>query len=202
MAIKVIKTSDGDKLRDTNTGKLAGSAPKKPRVPTVNATVVANKTADVNSKEEPSPVEKSFEQFSKVKSVEAKYEDNFDFILHEAKTGEHTIYAVPKGSGLDEGNEVGWISWVGRDSGRIAHIEVKHEHRRKGLATALYNQASHISMEIGLKPPRHHEVRTKDGDIWARAVGGDLPLVACGVCGETGHYWDPDDSCMDDDENF
>ena len=39
MAIKKIKTNDGPKLKDTKTGKLAGSAPKKTKAPTASSTV-------------------------------------------------------------------------------------------------------------------------------------------------------------------
>jgi hypothetical protein len=59
MAIERITTPDGDKLRDTRTGKLAGSPPTKPLIPTVNqAPTIKGKIEVVVSLDEPSPVGK------------------------------------------------------------------------------------------------------------------------------------------------
>ena len=48
MGKKVIKTSDGDKLKDTRTGKLAGSVPKRPLAPT--ASKVSKSSKDKKNK--------------------------------------------------------------------------------------------------------------------------------------------------------
>lgn len=47
MVKKIIKTSDGPKIRDTKTGKLAGSVPKKTVAPTASPTV-ASKPVEPN----------------------------------------------------------------------------------------------------------------------------------------------------------
>jgi GNAT superfamily N-acetyltransferase len=72
---------------------------------------------------------------------------------------------------------VGLPGWVGQmdfdpDTGVVNGIEVDPEHRRKGVATAMWDYAQkHASVK-----PRHSPSRTPEGDAWAKSLG-------------TGHYY-------------
>jgi len=48
----------------------------------------------------------------------------------------------------------------------IIEVSVLPQHRRKGIATALYN---HVGR------PNHSLFRTDEGNAWAHAVGGFIP---------------------------
>jgi ribosomal protein S18 acetylase RimI-like enzyme len=57
-------------------------------------------------------------------------------------------------------------------AGELREIEVKEGYRRQGIATALWQEAARRWSDISL---RHSELRTRDGDAWAKEVGDDLP---------------------------
>jgi len=57
------------------------------------------------------------------------------------------------------------------DPGEITDITVNSEHRRKGVATAMYNYA----VASGIKPaPEHSGARSIAGDAWAATTSGYL----------------------------
>jgi GNAT superfamily N-acetyltransferase len=60
------------------------------------------------------------------------------------------------------GDVVGYLRWH-RKSGRVEDVNVDKEHRRKGIATGLWNHAK----TLGVTPPRHSGVRTESGASWA-----------------------------------
>lgn len=199
MAIIRITTPDGDRLRNTRTGKLAGRPPRKPRIPKVSPTSSASLTEAVSG--EPDSVEKNYDKFitnnarglqtqDASKFTEEQIESLFDLVVRDSIVAYHFLALIPKGSKLSNCVKAGWIQWhkYEGEEGRITHVEVAPEYRRKGLATFLYKYACQISEETGIIPPRHHEVRTREGDAWAISLGEPLPLLACGNCGEGGHY--------------
>lgn len=52
----------------------------------------------------------------------------------------------------------------------ITNVHVQEEHRRQGLATAMWD------MGQSMRPrPQHSADRTNAGEAWARSVGGRLP---------------------------
>lgn len=76
-----------------------------------------------------------------------------------------------------DGTEVGYIQVYGRyysakARGRIKMVQVWAAYQRKGVATALFEEAQRrwTDLKIG-----HSEDRTNDGDAWARSIGGPLP---------------------------
>lgn len=72
----------------------------------------------------------------------------------------------------DDDNFVGTMGLD--EKGRIQHIETHPEMRRQGLATKLYKFAGELHEDIPSIPaPVHSTMRTKSGDKWARAVGGE-----------------------------
>jgi ribosomal protein S18 acetylase RimI-like enzyme len=53
--------------------------------------------------------------------------------------------------------------------GEILDINVEPAHQRKGIATALLAEARKYGTVV------HSEVRTDDGEAWARSTGDELP---------------------------
>lgn len=66
-----------------------------------------------------------------------------------------------------------------KPSGEVEMISTHSEHRRKGLATLLWN----FLVEAG-QNPKHSACRFPDGDAWARTVGGYLPPLHALPCHE------------------
>jgi GNAT superfamily N-acetyltransferase len=83
---------------------------------------------------------------------------------------------VPSATPEDSKNEniVGRISWHPR-TGVVQWVQTEKEHRRKGVATALWKKANDLSEKTGIKAPQHSAHRWNEGDAWAKSVGGRLP---------------------------
>ena len=93
MGIKVIHTSDGDKLRDVKTNRLAGSAPRKPRAPKAktNDTEKLIEYSRSKSSEEIDFISKAAQKFKVKKEV---------FKAKELHTRQETFWRYG-----DDGNE-------------------------------------------------------------------------------------------------
>ena len=74
----------------------------------------------------------------------------------------HRLEAVHPDHGV-----VGKMDWSVK---QIRNIDVEPEHRRQGIATALWEKGQSIR-----PTPKHSDQRTDAGDAWARTVGGRLP---------------------------
>lgn len=81
---------------------------------------------------------------------------------------------------------MGQMSWHPH-SGEILSLEVKAEHRRKGVATALYNYAHGVSAKENIIAPKHSETRTPEGDAWAKSIGGTIPSLKKSIEEYKGH---------------
>ena len=81
----------------------------------------------------------------------------------------HTITAY-----TDRGNNAGSMEWS-KSSGQIEDLLVHPEARRQGVASHMWDFAKQTAQELGLKEPKHSPTRTKEGDLWAPTVGGELP---------------------------
>lgn len=68
----------------------------------------------------------------------------------------------------------GWMQWADK-TGELQHISVNWDSRRQGIATRMWDRANQLAEERGIPAPVHSPERTKEGDAWAKAVGGDLP---------------------------
>jgi len=70
---------------------------------------------------------------------------------------------------------VGGMRWKAHEfdePGEIDDIKVNHEHRRKGVATAMYDYA----VASGVDPaPEHSGARSIAGDAWAKTTSGYVP---------------------------
>lgn len=80
--------------------------------------------------------------------------------------------------------------WLRPDTGEIDNVFVVPSHRRRGIATQLYEMAkiAHQSFPKGYPYPEHSPARSADGNAWAHAVGGKIPKKKlCTYCGEEGH---------------
>lgn len=69
-----------------------------------------------------------------------------------------------------EGNPVGKLIWSAKTK-EIRNIEVDSDHRRQGVATAMWNYAN----DLDVPKPKHSSDRTEAGDAWARSVSRRLP---------------------------
>ena len=68
--------------------------------------------------------------------------------------------------------------WVDTDTGEIANVWTREDHREQGHATALYRRANtDLNGAIYHAPEAH---RTDDGDRFAARVGG--PALTCTCC--------------------
>lgn len=88
----------------------------------------------------------------------------------------------------------GWMQWR-EDTGEVQHVSVVGYSRRQGVATTLWNRAHRLAEERGITAPQHSPARTKEGDAWAKSVGGDLPKrksTAYSPGRIEGHPVDPD----------
>lgn len=109
----------------------------------------------------------------------------FTAALHEGDTSTHGDYELRYRTRYEGGarsdhvieafypdaeRAVAKMSWSGRNH-EIQSVDVDPAHRRKGLASAMWNWAQ----DNARPKPKHSPDRTDDGDAWARSVGGRLP---------------------------
>ena len=81
-----------------------------------------------------------------------------------AHDGSHTIQAFHQGKPV---GELRWSKGYGVNS-----IDVLEDHRRKGLATAMWNTAIDLKKSDKSVPTiKHSTERTEDGNDWAKKVG-------------------------------
>ena len=74
----------------------------------------------------------------------------------------------------DSGTHVG--SLYLNHEGTVNSIETHPEHRRKGIATALWSVAQDAAKEDkDIPAPKHAAMRTDSGDKFAQSLGGELP---------------------------
>ena len=81
---------------------------------------------------------------------------------------------------------MGQMSWHPK-TGEILSLEVKEQHRRKGVATSLYNYANQVASDKELVSPKHSATRTPEGDAWASSVGGNVPKLKKSIKNYRGH---------------
>lgn len=87
--------------------------------------------------------------------------------------GKHVIEAFHP----DADEPVGQMTWgTSTRPNRIQSVKVKPDHRRSGLATAMWQWGQEMTPR-----PKHSDERTDDGDAWARSVGGPLPRRRTGA---------------------
>ncbi|NDH64819.1 MAG: N-acetyltransferase [Microbacteriaceae bacterium] len=54
-------------------------------------------------------------------------------------------------------------------TGRVQDVHVEPSHRRKGIATKMWNYASSMEDETGVAP-LHSETRSPEGEAWAQTT--------------------------------
>lgn len=93
--------------------------------------------------------------------------DQFKF-LYQLNDGVHNLDAI------HDDRNLGFMEWSDK-TGELQNIRVNDDVRRQGVATALWNRAHELASEQGITRPVHARERTKEGDAWAKAVGGAIP---------------------------
>lgn len=84
--------------------------------------------------------------------------------------GQH-LRVTPKGEMVPAGELV----WQ-HPGGKILRADVTGIFQRRGVGTAMFEEAQRLASENPKIPqPRHSNDRTDAGDAWARKVGGRLP---------------------------
>jgi GNAT superfamily N-acetyltransferase len=93
-----------------------------------------------------------------------------DYFPHMHPGMPHLLYHVNKDTGKTQGRLV-----LGKE-GRVDAVETDPSVRRQGIATELWNVANELHENMpGVPKPKHSGTRTKEGEAWAKKVGGDLP---------------------------
>ena len=83
-------------------------------------------------------------------------------ITHKQINGGYDVRATHRKTG----NPVGLLSAF--TTGKIGMINVHPEHRRRGVATAMWDYAT---QHPDLNSPYHSQIQTEDGEAWARSLG-------------------------------
>ena len=92
---------------------------------------------------------------------------------HPGSPGQHPVLHSMTARN-SEGTYLGFIDW-NKKTGKIDNINVSGRYRGLGLATSLYEKATKLASDTGIKSPQHSPFRTDQGDAWARKVGGKVP---------------------------
>lgn len=73
-----------------------------------------------------------------------------------------------------DGEVVGKLNWV-HPSGNISGIHVSKEHRRTGIATAMFNEGNRLSETRGIPKPKITSDQTNLGEAWVHSLGIRVP---------------------------
>ena len=87
----------------------------------------------------------------------------------------HSLYALNKMNGKNQ--MVGFITWHPK-TGSVEYVRTHENYRGLGVASTLWERASKLSADTGIRAPKHSRHRTEEGDVWAKSVGGELPKRA------------------------
>ncbi len=99
-------------------------------------------------------------------------------IAPEATRSEDLV--TPTGKIINRGGKgqvVGTIQWHPR-SGDVNWVRTHQDYRGLGIATTLWEKATKLSADAGIKAPQHSRHRTDEGNAWAKSVGGKMPRRA------------------------
>ena len=83
-------------------------------------------------------------------------------ITHEESNGGYNVRAIHRKTG----KSIGVLNTF--STGKIGMINVHPDHRRRGVATAMWNYAT---QHPELSPPYHSQLQTEDGEAWAQSLG-------------------------------
>lgn len=75
---------------------------------------------------------------------------------------------------FNDSGALGYIEWD-IDDGEIQKVFVGRPYRRQGLGTHLWELAVEHAQKHDLVEPEHSSRRSKEGDDWAKSIGGHIP---------------------------
>lgn len=91
-------------------------------------------------------------------------EDNTGY----AGSNSHKVTAT-----TSSGEYMGSMYWDTHPKGTISKIWVEPQHRRKGLATRLYNQGVGYADTFGTSKPGKSDIMSTDGQALSKSIFGD-----------------------------
>ena len=71
------------------------------------------------------------------------------------------------------GEYMGRMDWDAHPKGTVSSIWVEPQHRRKGLATRMYNQGVGYANLVGTSKPGKSEIMSTDGEALSKSIFGD-----------------------------
>lgn len=83
---------------------------------------------------------------------------------------------------INKSGAVGYIEWD-KSNGEVEKIYVGRPYRRLGIATHLWELAVDWAKEHNELEPEHSSRRTKEGDAFARSIGGRIPHLTDDIDG-------------------
>lgn len=103
-------------------------------------------------------------EFCETPDTERYYKDyKLEYVSPEMGSGLHKIVATLGDTKVAE------MQWSPK---QIEGLDVNDEHQRKGIARAMWEWGQEMRPK-----PKHSNDRTKQGDLWAKAIGGKLPRL-------------------------
>jgi hypothetical protein len=85
---------------------------------------------------------------------------------------DHTMddqYVTVRATHRESGEPVGFLKYSS-SLGKVGFVNVKPEHKRKGVATQMWEYAT---QHPDLPNPQHSTTRTEEGEAWAQALAKD-----------------------------
>jgi len=71
----------------------------------------------------------------------------------------------------ESGEEVGYMMYG--SNGYVDDIYVHPEHRRRGVATAMWEHAKSLAAKKQAPYPQHSDQRSLEGEAWSKSTGND-----------------------------
>jgi hypothetical protein len=118
---------------------------------------------------------KTKQAYLKLKNTAAKESGtlpkDFRFVLRENSEVTHRI-AVHNSSDIEVGN----LNWD-KITGEITNLDVEKGYQRKGIATAMFNEARKISRENDFVTPVHSKTLSPDAEKWIKSLKPEIEMV-------------------------
>jgi GNAT superfamily N-acetyltransferase len=116
------------------------------------------------------------------KSLEKLYSENIQFDWDSLKFKHTEDEDSNRLDFYNNNGAVGYIEWS-KSNGEVDKIYVGEPYRRKGVATYIWQTAEEWANQNGQPEPQHSSRRSKEGDEFARSIGGYIPRLTDDIDG-------------------